>query len=284
MSNADNIAQLKEYAQLCASDNGRVELCAIKKKFGVPVVAMFCGGKLVSLSVRYAGRTGASIDIEDRAVRGLPKNIGPTRNNMVKVYGTLSLDDDAETTETTIATELVARVLESNTDGTSFTAEIVDGISCKISDMINWADSVGFGTSDFKVVECFDNEIDSILGEQALELFEYNDSEYIDGVIISINDIERANINNIKKCPMIKIDSDIAGYSYNTIAKGIKLEQEKDDISVWLEIEPIRVNSSEEICKIPVSLDKAYSIGPGDKVTVYKLGDRFEVERRREDE
>lgn len=284
MDSDEAVEKIKNYIENVCRDSDKAELCAVKKRFGAPVVAMYYNGNLSALSVKYAGRIGRALEIKDKAIKGLPKSIGLVSSNIVRVYGTLVLEAGAKTTETSLATEMAVRVLESNLDQTEFIAEFVDGITCKISDMFSWADSVGFTTSEYRVIECNSYESDEYFGERTIELFEYNEDDVVDCILLTINDIERANINNIKNCPVIRINECVAGLKQNTVATGLRLIQKKDDISLVLQVEPVQFNYGEEVSEINVSLDTAYKISIGDKVTVYKLGNRLEVERRREDE
>lgn len=283
-SDEDAIELIKGHVTELYRDSIPAELCLIKKSYGIPVMAMYNRGNLISLNVRYVGSTGRDIDIENKAVKGLPKYTGFSNSDLVKVYGTLGLDSDAVTTETSVATELAARVIDENLEGLIFRAELLENVPGKISDTLEWANSVGFEISDYRVEECDIYNVGEYFGEKIFELFSFNEDEYIDGILVMLNDIELLNINNIKNNIIVKLRDVVEKTKYMTTAKGIRLEQKNSGISLVLEVEPFNINSDESVSELPVSVDDAYNIELGDKLTVYKRGNKFVIERGHGDE
>ena len=261
------------------TNNQPSEVCFIKKKYGAPIVALYSRGTLSCINVQYCGKVGQQINLEEKSIKGLPKYIDISSNDIVRVYGTLSLQNDTETREPSVAVEIAARIAEDNLEGLEFTAELVSGVRGTISGRLTWADSVGFNIPDLRVMELDIYNINEYLGLQGIELFDYNEDEVIDCIIVTMNDVEHDNYDILENNCFARLIGESNKSIFNSVVKNIRLDIENGDCSVIAEVEPFKINSGEVVSEIVVDIDDAYSIDIGDEITIEERSNELRLER-----
>ena len=283
-------AQFEKIVNEMYREDGSFQLLIMKKPLGIKAVAQYKGGTLQGLFLFFSNRMGEAVDRKGVHIKGVPEYIDDRSSNVIRVYGTLTVDLSDVVRhrygkEKDLATFMVEQLQEDGLGALRFVAEYVEGKQTDLSDRLEWASDSGFNVADYCIVDTDIYEYDDYIGEKSVNMFDYsNENEVLDSILVMINSAEKT------KLALMSLDEH---FNENVVAircvdnsdkelleakiNGIELKVKDGVCNIVMSINRVTTKSGFDIDEVNISVDDVYLLEGKEYITLEVVGNNIRV-------